>query len=92
MFALGPLVFWATAEMACGFFIVCVPCIPKILQQTGALGTIRKALGMSTGRATADSANKAYYKGSGSGSRSRGPPGVSSSSTTTGGAGRVLQA
>ncbi|KAL2016751.1 hypothetical protein VTK56DRAFT_3099 [Thermocarpiscus australiensis] len=78
IFALGPLVFWATAEMACGFFIVCVPCLPKILQQTGVLRKIKKALGMSTGP-TADSGKPGYHTGGKSGSRSRGPKAGSSS-------------
>lgn len=48
-FALGPLVFWATAEMTCGFFIICVPSIPKILKETGVLRKIKRGLGMKTG-------------------------------------------
>ncbi|GAB1319644.1 hypothetical protein MFIFM68171_09854 [Madurella fahalii] len=76
IFALGPLVFWATAEMTCGFFIICVPCMPKILKQAGVLRKIKKALGMSTGP-TANSAKADYFAGGGSGSRSRGPGGSS---------------
>ncbi|KAL2174431.1 uncharacterized protein P884DRAFT_314774 [Thermothelomyces heterothallicus CBS 202.75] len=78
IYALGPLVFWATAEMACGFFIVCIPCLPKILQQTGVLRKMKKALGMSTGP-TANSAQAGYHTGGKSGSRSRGPKVTSSS-------------
>ncbi|KIA75374.1 hypothetical protein HK57_00157 [Aspergillus ustus] len=37
VYTLGPLAFWAMAEMTCGFFIICLPCIPKILKET-ALG------------------------------------------------------
>lgn len=84
MFALGPLVFWATAEMACGFFIICVPCMPKILQQTGVLRRIKRALGMPTGGPTGDSGGAAggYRVGGGSGgARSRGPGGSSISGT-----------
>lgn len=48
-YALGPLVFWATAEMTCGFFIICVPSIPKILKDTGVLRAIKRQFGMRTG-------------------------------------------
>ncbi|KAL2843707.1 hypothetical protein BJY01DRAFT_248482 [Aspergillus pseudoustus] len=34
VYTLGPLAFWAMAEMTCGFFIICLPCIPKILKET----------------------------------------------------------
>lgn len=76
MFALGPLVFWATAEMTCGFFIICVPCMPKILKQTGVLRRMKKALGLSSGP-TANSGKGGYYPDGRSGGRSHGP-GVSS--------------
>lgn len=77
IFALGPLVFWATAEMTCGFFIICVPSIPKILKDTGVLRKIKKGLSMKTttkeskaldryggsthGKGTANTSNT-YYK------------------------------
>lgn len=48
IYALGPLVFWATAEMTCGFFVCCMPCIPKILRDTGVLKNIKRAFGMKT--------------------------------------------
>ncbi|RMJ10260.1 hypothetical protein CDV36_010106 [Fusarium kuroshium] len=48
VYNLGPLIFWATAEMTCGFFIVCVPCVPKILRESGVLAKIKKAIGMAT--------------------------------------------
>lgn len=40
--------FWATAEMTCGFFVCCMPCIPKILRDTGVLRNIKRAFGMKT--------------------------------------------
>ncbi|KAH8423611.1 uncharacterized protein LDX57_001371 [Aspergillus melleus] len=48
IYHLAPLVFWATAEMSCGFFIVCLPCIPKILKETGVSRNIKRAFGMKT--------------------------------------------
>ncbi|KAK7714070.1 hypothetical protein SLS64_004167 [Diaporthe eres] len=48
IYALGPLVFWATAEMTCGFFVCCMPCIPKILRDTGVLRNMKRAFGMKT--------------------------------------------
>lgn len=46
LFSLGPLVFWATAEMTCGFFIVCVPCLPKILKDSGVIRKLKSTFGM----------------------------------------------
>jgi hypothetical protein len=42
----GELVFWVMAEMTCGFFVTCVPVIPKIVQDTGILRKIKKGLGL----------------------------------------------
>ncbi|KAI0024628.1 hypothetical protein F4780DRAFT_795152 [Xylariomycetidae sp. FL0641] len=48
IYSLGPLVFWCTAELTCGFFICCVPCMPKILKETGVIRTIKRAFGAKT--------------------------------------------
>ncbi|KAK7543209.1 hypothetical protein IWX49DRAFT_600651 [Phyllosticta citricarpa] len=32
MYYIGPLLFWACAEMTCGFLILSVPCLPKIIR------------------------------------------------------------
>ncbi|KAJ5815536.1 hypothetical protein N7474_007313 [Penicillium riverlandense] len=45
---LGPLAFWATAGITCGFFILCVPCVPRILKDTGVLRKMKRAVGMKT--------------------------------------------
>ncbi|KAJ0121783.1 hypothetical protein J7T55_008950 [Diaporthe amygdali] len=58
IYALGPLVFWATAEMTCGFFVCCMPCIPKILRDTGVLKNIKRAFGMNTTTTKGPSNNK----------------------------------
>ncbi|KAI9373557.1 hypothetical protein BJX61DRAFT_502193 [Aspergillus egyptiacus] len=42
VYTLGPLAFWAMAEMTCGFFIICLPCIPKIVKETGIVGHLKK--------------------------------------------------
>ncbi|KAL2865304.1 uncharacterized protein BJX67DRAFT_383045 [Aspergillus lucknowensis] len=42
VYTLGPLAFWAMAEMTCGFFIICLPCIPKIIQETGLVRQLKK--------------------------------------------------
>jgi hypothetical protein len=68
LYALAPLVFWATAEMTCGFFIVCVPCIPKILKETGVIRNIKRVFGMSTAP-TNPSAPDRYGKSSTKGSQ-----------------------
>ena len=39
------------AEMTCGFFVICAPTLPKILQETGVVRKIKKSLGLTkTGR------------------------------------------
>ncbi|CAI7633259.1 unnamed protein product [Penicillium glandicola] len=48
IWTLAPLAFWATAEMTCGFFIVSLPCIPKILKETGVGVKMKRIFGMST--------------------------------------------
>lgn len=32
MYFIGPLLFWACAEMTCGFLIFCVPSLPRIFK------------------------------------------------------------
>lgn len=34
------------AETTCGFFIVCVPCLPKILKDKGVIRRVKQGLGM----------------------------------------------
>ncbi|PTB78499.1 hypothetical protein M440DRAFT_1329145 [Trichoderma longibrachiatum ATCC 18648] len=78
IYSLGPIVFWASAEQTCGFFILCVPCLPKIIQEAGIIPAIKKGTGMMhsgsnskhTGSSfarggntkTSVSANKDYYQ------------------------------
>ncbi|KAF5525904.1 hypothetical protein CGCA056_v003876 [Colletotrichum aenigma] len=47
MFFIGPLLFWACAEMTCGFFILSVPCLPKIIRESGLPRKVKSALGIS---------------------------------------------
>lgn len=47
MYYIGPLLFWACAEMTCGFFILCVPCISSIIRETARLGIRKAVLGSS---------------------------------------------
>ena len=35
VFHVGPVCLWAYAEMTCGFIVICVPCVPKILHDSG---------------------------------------------------------
>lgn len=43
---LGSMIFWVMAEMTCAFFVVCVPTIPKILQDTGIIRSIKRRFGL----------------------------------------------
>lgn len=53
MYYIGPLLFWACAEMTCGFFILCVPCIPKLISDSDCSRRVKRALGVSTGKPSA---------------------------------------
>lgn len=46
MFALGPLIIWVAVEGTCAFFIISMPCLPKILKDHGVSRKIKLALGM----------------------------------------------
>ncbi|KAK0716294.1 hypothetical protein B0H67DRAFT_582799 [Lasiosphaeris hirsuta] len=45
-YTLGPVVFWAFAEMTCGFVISCMPSAPRLLRETRVLHKIKARLGM----------------------------------------------
>ena len=51
MYFIGPLLFWACAEMTCGFFILCVPCLPAIIKDSGLSRKVKSALGLSNSSA-----------------------------------------
>ncbi|KAF5018330.1 hypothetical protein F66182_9691 [Fusarium sp. NRRL 66182] len=47
MYYIGPLLFWAWAEMTTGFFILGVPCLPKLIMESRLSTRIKAALGLS---------------------------------------------
>lgn len=47
MYFIGPLLFWAWAEMTAGFFILSVPCLPKLIAESNLPTRIKVALGVS---------------------------------------------
>lgn len=63
IYYIGPIGLWGTAEMTCGFFIVCVPCIPKTLKESGTLRKIKRAFGMTTQTTNVNSKDR-YMTGS----------------------------
>lgn len=44
MYFIAPLLFWACAEMTCGFFILSVPCIPKVMSESGVSPRLKRLL------------------------------------------------
>ncbi|KAJ4397790.1 hypothetical protein N0V93_002027 [Gnomoniopsis smithogilvyi] len=46
MYFIGPLLFWACAEMTCGFFILSVPCLPKLLAESITSPRVKRFLGL----------------------------------------------
>lgn len=49
MYFIAPLLFWACAEMTCGFFILGVPCIPCLVKTSGLRGNCGSFFGISLG-------------------------------------------
>ncbi|KAL3481107.1 hypothetical protein BJX99DRAFT_195375 [Aspergillus californicus] len=45
MYLIGPLLFWACGEMTCGFFILSVPCLSKIIMESGLPRRVKSSLG-----------------------------------------------
>lgn len=52
MYFIGPLLFWAWAEMTAGFFIFSVPCLPRLLAETPLPRKIKSMLGLSKSKST----------------------------------------
>lgn len=48
MYFIGPLLFWACAEMTCGFFVLCVPYLPMLVSDSGCPRRVKKMLGVSS--------------------------------------------
>lgn len=46
MYNIGPVILWATGEMSCGFFVACMPCLPRVLRESLIWCKIRSALGL----------------------------------------------
>ncbi|KAB2569228.1 hypothetical protein DBV05_g12097 [Lasiodiplodia theobromae] len=70
MYLIGPLLFWACAEMTCGFFVLSIPCLPKIVKESPLPRNLKKALGLSSKTAEASNGynSSGYVYGSRSGS------------------------
>ncbi|KAG9523715.1 hypothetical protein KCV07_g2301, partial [Aureobasidium melanogenum] len=49
MYFIAPLLFWACAEMTCGFFVLGVPCIPCLVKTSGLRGKCGSFFGVSLG-------------------------------------------
>lgn len=47
MYYIGPLLFWAWAEMTAGFFILSVPCLPRLLAEAPLPLSVKIAFGLS---------------------------------------------
>ncbi|EXK26310.1 hypothetical protein FOQG_14634 [Fusarium oxysporum f. sp. raphani 54005] len=47
MYYIGPLLFWAWAEMTAGFFILSVPCLPKFVKESRLPTGFKAFLGLS---------------------------------------------
>lgn len=62
IYDMAPLVFWIAAEQACGFFIICVPCLPKLFKDLGLMPMIKKIFALPTAAGRSNS-NLAYYGG-----------------------------
>lgn len=54
MYTIGPVILWATGEMVCGFFVVCVPTLPKVLTESPLAGTIKRIIGLGKSKGTGE--------------------------------------
>ncbi|KAF5001741.1 hypothetical protein FDECE_10874 [Fusarium decemcellulare] len=66
MWFIGPLLFWACAEMTCGFFILSVTTLPRILAESGISNKIKSALGITYKSSGPSDPNSDYPKAKGS--------------------------
>ncbi|KAH7146125.1 hypothetical protein EDB81DRAFT_651229 [Dactylonectria macrodidyma] len=66
MWYIGPLLFWACAEMTCGFFILSVTCIPRIVAESGFSAKVKRALGISVKSSNPPNENSDFGPRSGS--------------------------
>ncbi|KAM0426271.1 hypothetical protein ACHAPT_008311 [Fusarium lateritium] len=64
IYNIGPVCFWAYAEMTCGFVVVCVPCVPKILMESGVWRKMKKGVGLSVTGVTSKNQTSATTGGS----------------------------
>lgn len=78
MYFIGPPLFWACAEMTCGFFILGMPRLPKIIAESGLPRKLKDALGISFKSNSASHTNSGY--GQRSGSRQLSKSGITSDS------------
>lgn len=70
VYNIGPVCFWASAEMTCGFIVICIPCVPRILMDSGTWRKMKMSLGfgVSTGPSGATPKNHSAFS---SGARSK---------------------
>ncbi|KAJ6096042.1 hypothetical protein N7486_006788 [Penicillium sp. IBT 16267x] len=47
IYIIGPILFWACAEMTCGFLIFSMPCLSKLIMESGRPGRVKSSLGFS---------------------------------------------
>lgn len=81
-YAFGPVILWAQAEMACGFFIASAPSLPRVLKETPWLC---RMFGLNTNNSkTPAQGGSAGLRTFGGGGGSRGPTKALSRSTATG--------
>lgn len=57
MYYIGPLLFWACAEMTCGFFVLCAPSLPRLIQDSGCWRGIKRAFGVRPNKLTPEAPN-----------------------------------
>ena len=50
------------AEEACGFFILCIPCLPKLLKEMGLMAGFKRLFGIATTTANSGTPGNYYAK------------------------------
>ncbi|KAI1847096.1 hypothetical protein JX266_006971 [Neoarthrinium moseri] len=51
MYNIGPVILWATGEVSCGFFVACMPTLPRLLKEAPFIVYLKKTMGSTTSAA-----------------------------------------
>lgn len=69
LYNIGPVILWATGEMTCGFFVACMPTLPRVLKESIWMRRFKRTLGLKlSSRSSSDEAKGSGYVNGGAAS------------------------